>query len=255
RFLTGYKEKIRVHLMLETGMNRLGIAEHEIGKLLGLLDSSTTMEVAGIMSHLAAAPNPEEDSYTHHQAKLFKQMASCIEQHLRVSTTKHILNSAGVMRFPAYHFDMIRLGIGLYGVGMPDSINQYLEVASTLKTVVSQIKYISKGATIGYDRRGIAHEDMKIATIAIGYADGFRRAMGNGRGSVVVNNCLAPVVGNVCMDMAMVDVTHIPVAVGDEVVIFGKDRPIAEVAEVLDTIVYEVLTSVSERITRIYYTG
>ena len=150
---------------------------------------------------------------------------------------------------------MVRLGIGLHGVGVDEATQKHLKVASTLKTIVSQIKSIPQGATIGYGRQGLAKKAMKIATIAIGYADGFSRALGNGQGSVWINGHLAPTVGNICMDMSMVDVTHIPVAEGDEVTIFGQELPITEVAAAMNTIPHEVLTNVSERVKRVYYTN
>jgi len=149
----------------------------------------------------------------------------------------------------------VRLGIGLYGVGVGEEIQQHLEVASTLKTVVSQLKTIPAGTTVGYNRQGVATQEIQLATLAIGYSDGFRRALGNGQGKVWINGHLAPTVGDICMDMSMVDVTGIPVAEGDEAIIFGKELPIAEVAQAMHTIPYEILTSVSERVKRVYYTN
>ena len=246
---------IKVHLKLETGMHRLGIAEQALEAALQVLQANARIKVVGIMSHLAASSAPQHDAFTHQQSALFLRMATHVEQTLGIRATKHLLNSAGILRFPEYQQDMVRLGIGLHGVGVAPEVAQHLAVASTLKTVISQIKTIPQGATVGYDRLGIAEQEMRIATIAIGYADGFSRALGNRQGSVRIHGQLAPVVGNVCMDMAMVDVTHIAAEEGDEMVVFGKERPIAEVAAALNTIPNEVLTNVSERVKRIYYTG
>ncbi|MEL6152504.1 MAG: bifunctional UDP-N-acetylmuramoyl-tripeptide:D-alanyl-D-alanine ligase/alanine racemase [Bacteroidota bacterium] len=255
-FVANQKVKVKIHLKLETGMHRLGIAESELSAVIKLLQAHTTIELVGIMSHLAAASAAQHDAYTHAQAALFRRMANYIEQSLGIQTTKHLLNTAGILRFPEYQADMVRLGIGLHGVGVSPAVASHLAVSSTLKTVISQVKAIPQAATVGYDRQGVAQKDMRTATIAIGYADGFGRGLSHGQGSVLVHGQLAPVVGNVCMDMAMIDVTHVPEAtVGDEVIVFGQERPIAEVASALDTISNEVLTNVSERVKRVYYTG
>lgn len=254
-FLASRNKPINVHLKLETGMHRLGFEESELSALGQVLRATPALHVVGIMSHLAASSAPKHDAYTQHQFALFTKLARRIEQAQGIRTIKHLLNTAGLLRFPEYQLDMVRLGIGLYGVGVGEEIQKHLQVASTLKTVVSQIKLIPQGATVGYGRQGLAHKEMKMATIAIGYADGFSRALGNGKGSVWINGHLAPIVGDVCMDMSMVDVTDIPVAEGDAVIIFGKELPIAEVAKAMHTIAYEVLTNVSERVKRVYYTN
>lgn len=254
-FLATQNKPINVHLKLETGMHRLGLEEGELSTLVQVLRDTSTLHIVGIMSHLAASSDPQHDTYTQHQFALFIKLASRIEQALGICTIKHLLNTSGMLRFPDYQLDMVRLGIGLYGVGVGDEVQPNLQVANTLKTVVSQIKLLPRGTTVGYSRRGRAQQSMKIATLAIGYADGFSRALGKGKGSVWIKGQLAPTVGDICMDMCMVDVTAIPVAEGDEVIIFGPARPIAEVAEVLNTIPYEVLTNVSERVKRVYYTS
>jgi alanine racemase len=254
-FLTLRNSCIDIHLKLETGMCRLGFEERELGTLVQLLATSPAIRVVGIMSHLAAASDQQHDGYTRHQFMLFTQYADYIEKKLDIRTIKHLLNSSGILRFPEYQLSMVRLGIGLYGVGVGEEIQQRLEVASTLKTVISQIKMIPQGATVGYGRQGVAQKDMRIATLAIGYADGFSRVLGRGQGSVWINGHFAPIVGAICMDMSMVDVTNIPAAEGDTVIIFGKELPIAELAAAMGTIVHEVLTNVSERVKRIYYAG
>ena len=252
-FVASRDQYINIHLKLETGMHRLGFEEKELGALVAMLRTTSMLRVVGIMSHLVASEDPQHDAYTKHQFTLFTKLATYIEQALGVRTIKHILNSSGVLRFPGYQLNMVRVGIGLYGVGVDGVAQQHLEVASTLKTVISQIKLIPQGATIGYGRNGVARENMRLATIAIGYADGFSRVLGNGRGSVWINGHLAPTVGDICMDMSMVDVTHIPATEDDEVTIFGKELPIARVAAAMGTIPYEVLTNVSERVKRVYY--
>ena len=254
-FLKAHDKQAGVHLKIETGMYRLGFAGDEINALIQLLRETTALRVVGLMSHLAASGEAEHDDYTHQQFARFTKLAGQIEQALDIRTIKHLLNSEGILRFPDYQLDMVRLGIGLYGVGVGEKSQAQLEVANTLKTVISQIKVIPPGATVGYSRSGKAQQAMKIATLAIGYADGFRRALGNGQGHVWINGHLAPTVGNICMDMCMVDVTDIPATAGDEAIIFGQERPIAAIAQEMNTMPYEVLTNVSERVKRVYYTG
>lgn len=251
--LASQNKSMSVHLKLETGMHRLGLAETDIEELIQILQANPAIQVKSIYSQLAAAGAQQHDAYTQAQVALFQQLAHYIEQHLGIQAIKHILNTVGILRFPTYQFDMVRLGIGLYGVGVDAETQRHLQVASTLKTTILQLKEIPQGATIGYGRKGIAQRPMKIATLAIGYADGFNRALGNGQGKVWIQGQLAPVVGDVCMDVTMVDVTDIKAQEGDEVVIFGKELPIAEVAAAAGTMAYELLTSVGERVQRIYY--
>jgi len=206
------------------------------------------------MSHLAAAADPQQDAYTQQQLTLFTQLAQQIETSLRIRTLKHILNSVGTLRFPTHHLDMVRIGGGLYSTNLQRFTRQPLAVVSTLKTVISQLKIISPGDTVGYGRKSIATREMRIATIVIGYADGFSRTLGNGQGHVWINGHLVPVVEEVCMDMSMVDVTHIPAAEGDEVIIFGPQHSILTMDAAMQTIPSEVLTSISERVKRVYYT-
>ena len=252
-FLNTHNKQINIHLKLETGMHRLGFEENELSTLVHILRDASALRVVGIMSHLAASTDSQHDAYTRQQHALFIKRATYLEQKLGIQAIKHLLNSSGILRFPEYQLDMVRLGIGLHGVGVGEEMQKQLKVASTLKTVVSQIKQISRGATVGYGRQGFAKKDMKIATIAIGYADGFSRALGNGKGKVWINGHLAPIVGEVCMDMSMVNVTNIPAAEGDEAIVFGQELPIAQVANAMNTIPYEVLTNVNERVKRVYY--
>ena len=251
-FASAQNQPISVHLKLETGMHRLGFPKIDLAMLVRLLQKNSLLQVKSIYSHLAAAITPQHDAYTQAQVALFQQLALDLEKKLNTQTIKHILNTAGILRFPTYQFDMVRLGRGLYGIGINEGMQHSLQLASTLKTVILQIKSLSPGATIGYDRKGIAQRPMKIATLAIGYADGLNRALGNGKGKVWIHGQLAPVVGDICMDMTMVDVTDIDTQEGDEVVIFGREFPINNVAEMVGTIPQELLVNVSERVRRIY---
>lgn len=251
QFIHDKSASTNIHIKLDTGMHRLGFMEHEVAEMVRIIKGMPQVNVKSVLSHLSAPGNQRQDAYTHAQAALFKQLTTYMESQLGAPILKHLLNTAGGLHYPTYEFDMVRLGIGLYGFSK--KVQQHLQIASTLKTTISQIKEIPTGATIGYERKGVASKHTKIAILAIGYADGFRRALSNGRGKVWVNGQLAPVIGNVCMDMTMIDITGIPAQEGDEVVIFGKDHPTTEMALAAGTIVYEILTNISERIKRVYY--
>lgn len=240
-----------IHLKIETGMNRLGFKQEEIKQLKSLLQSNAdVIKVAGIFTHLASSENPEHDTFTRKQLSLFQEVSNEILDQLPYKPLRHVLNTSGISSFPEYHMDMVRLGIGLYGY---DALNEKnLKVVSSLKTTVSQVKSITKGQTVGYGRSFEAPTDMAIATIAIGYADGFRRSLSNGVGKVLIHNRLVPVVGKVCMDMTMVDVTGLEVNQGDEVTVFGANPGIELLAEWMDTIPYEILTNVGDRVKRIF---
>lgn len=240
-----------IHIKLDTGMHRLGFMGKDIEELIYILQRMPYVTVKSVCSHLAASGNQQHDDYTHKQARLFQHLANYIENRLGISVFKHLLNTAGTQYHPIYEFDMVRLGIGLYGFSK--KIQHHLKPAHTLKTTISQIKEVPAGATIGYERKGIAEKPTTIAILPIGYADGFRHTLSNGRGKVWVNGKLAPVIGNVCMDMTMVDITGIEAKEGDEVIIFGKTLPITEICSATGAIVYEILTNISERVKRIYY--
>jgi alanine racemase len=241
-----------VHLKLDTGMHRLGFSYDKIEALITLLLERPNMKVASIFSHLAAADEEGHDEFTRRQGKSFREMADLISQRLGYRPLYHILNSSGILRFADLQFDMVRLGIGLYGIDPTGGGAGGLKPVATLKTIISQIKHIAKGESVGYGRKGHAEKPLTTATIAIGYADGFSRAFSRGVGKVVINGKLAPVIGNVCMDMTMVDITDIPAIEGDEVIIFGKEQPIQQLADSIGTIPYEILTSTSERVKRIF---
>lgn len=246
-------QSIRVHVKLETGMHRLGIASEELKTLVKQCKAIPSLTIVSLFSHLAASQADWHDAYTYLQVEKFIKMSNYIENNLFIKPLKHLLNTNGILRFSEFQFDMVRLGIGLHGVGVDSAIRPHLIPASTLKTKISQIKLVPKGAGIGYDRQAVASQDMVIATIPIGYADGFSRSFGSGRGSVMIQGRSCPIVGHVCMDMAMVDVTGLEVQRGDEVIIFSARHSVDELAKRLGTISYELLTQISQRVKRVYY--
>lgn len=239
-----------IHIKLETGMNRLGFVAGELPELTNILQQNSNLTIAGVFTHLAGADDARHEEFSHEQLRLFEKLSSRITKVIGYQPLFHVLNTSGITRFPGHHMDMVRLGIGLYGYDPYNAGN--LKVVSTLKTTVSQLKKVKKGESIGYGRSFFADKDMDIAIIAIGYADGFRRSLSNGAGRVLIGGSLAPVVGNVCMDMTMIDVSGLRVAAGDEVVIFGDNPRIEELAKWLDTIPYEILTNVGDRVKRIF---
>ena len=242
-----------IHLKLNTGMNRLGFVEKDFDGLIQLLKQTNLVQVASIFSHLATSDMPEEKKFTLQQIQKFKKWSAYLKEELRIQPLLHILNTSGIYNFGEYQMDMVRVGIGLYGVGNDLDEDKQLQNVATLKTVVLQINDVEKDATVGYGRRFIAERKSKIATIAIGYADGIRRSYGNGKGYVLVNNQKAFIAGTICMDMLMIDVTNMDVKVGDEVIVFGNDLRITEVAKLWETIPYEVMTAISQRVKRIFY--
>ncbi|WP_276368347.1 bifunctional UDP-N-acetylmuramoyl-tripeptide:D-alanyl-D-alanine ligase/alanine racemase [Chryseolinea sp. H1M3-3] len=241
-----------IHLKLDTGMHRLGFEKQDLPDVTQLLKAHPNIRVASIFSHLAGADEHNHDEFSNRQAALFKECADYISASLSYKPLYHILNSPGILRLPHLQFDLVRLGIGLYGVDPTQENFTDLKPVATLKTVISQIKRVPKGESIGYGRKGVADRDLKIATIAIGYADGFSRGLSRGVGEVLIGGRRAKVMGNVCMDMTMVDITDTDAQEGDEVIIFGDDLPIQVMAEKLKTIPYEILTQVSERVKRIF---
>jgi alanine racemase len=244
-----------IHLKLETGMKRLGFDEKHLEELNSILLSNKNLKVVSIFSHLAGADEDIHEAFSHQQAKKFEDMSQKVMTKMTNKPMRHLLNSPGILRYPEYQFDMVRLGIGLYGLETNNTQYQnQLMFISTLKTVVSQISSVTKGDSIGYGRKGVAEKDLMVATIAIGYADGFSRAFSQGKGEVWINGKRARVIGNVCMDMTMIDITDIDVKEGDEVEIFGGHISIKELASTIDTIPYEILTSISQRVKRIYFT-
>ncbi|MDB5230978.1 MAG: bifunctional UDP-N-acetylmuramoyl-tripeptide:D-alanyl-D-alanine ligase/alanine racemase [Chitinophagaceae bacterium] len=238
-----------VHIKLDTGMHRLGFSGDDMDKL-GLLISSDHITVKSVFSHLVASEDGHEDVFTRQQFDLFQECCNKLQHSLTYKFMRHIGNSAAISRHSNMQLDMVRLGIGLYGIG-EDSL--HLIPAATLKTTIAQIREVKEGDTVGYNRKGKVLKDSLIATIRIGYADGFRRILGNGAGKVWVNAHLAPVIGNVCMDMTMIDVTDVPgVKENDTVEIFGSNLPVQQLAAWANTISYEILTGVGQRVKRVY---
>ncbi|HEU4719522.1 MAG TPA: bifunctional UDP-N-acetylmuramoyl-tripeptide:D-alanyl-D-alanine ligase/alanine racemase [Bacteroidia bacterium] len=244
---------VPVHVKLDTGMRRLGFDENELNELIVRLKNSRDLTVRSVFSHLAASDENMHDDFTRKQVKAFITMSDELKKHFSYPILRHILNSAGITRFPDSQFEMVRLGIGLYGIGVNEAEQKNLLPVSTLRTTISQIKNISEGESIGYSRKWIAKSNMRIATVPIGYADGLSRRLSNGGGKMFVHGKACRVVGNVCMDMCMIDVTGISCSEGDEVTVFGKEHPITDIAKDMGTIPYEVLTNVSRRVKRVYY--
>jgi alanine racemase len=247
--LNGYP----IHIKIDTGMHRLGFEKPEVSELITLLQHNNFVKVTSIFSHLAASDNFDFKAFTLQQIEQFEAIATEISTTLQIQPIRHILNTSGIFNFPEYQFEMVRLGIGIYGVGNSEEEQISLENVSVLKSIISQIRTVNENESIGYNRKFVVQKEMRIATIPIGYADGIRRAWGNEKGYVLIHNQKATILGNICMDMLMVDVTSIPCEERDEVIIFGENPHVQEIASVCDTIPYEILTSISQRVKRIFY--
>jgi alanine racemase len=242
-----------IHLKIDTGMHRLGFDESDLSELVAILKGNKLVKVLSVFSHLASSDNSSLDEYTQKQLSLFEKITTKLKDNLAVDFMKHIANTAAILRFPEAQYDMVRLGIGLYGIENVGNFEDQLQTVGTLKTTITQIRKVSAGETIGYSRKGVLSKESLIATVKIGYADGYARRFGNGVGEMLVGGQLVKVVGNVCMDMCMLDVTGLSVNEGDEVIVFGAQYSINELAKKADTIPYEILTSISQRVKRIYY--
>ena len=240
-----------VHIKLDTGMHRLGFMTSELSDLCDFLKTCPYVKVKSVYSHLAASEDPESDDFTLGQIGMFKENADSITRAIGYKPMYHILNSAGIERFPQYQFDMVRLGIGIYGISALPEVQ--LSPVASLKVKILQIKTLSpEDGTIGYGRHGkIAPEGTVIATVPVGYADGIDRHLGRGHASFSLSGHRVPTIGNICMDMCMLDITGVDAKVGDTVTVFGENPTAAELAGILDTIPYEILTSVPRRIERI----
>ena len=247
-------KKYPIHVKLNTGMNRLGFEPSEITALMQLITEQKTMMVKSVMSHLVASEDASQDEFTKQQVLLFNDTCNIIELILGYSVIKHIANTAAILRNPSFQFNMVRLGIGLYGVDSANSSELNLQTVATLKTTVAQVRTIKEGETVGYGRKGLVNNDSTIATVRIGYADGYSRKLGNGIGKMLVNGQLAPVIGNICMDMTMLNVTNIPsVKAGDIVEVFGNNITVQELAFAAETISYDIMTGISQRVKRVYF--
>lgn len=243
-----------VHIKLDTGMHRLGFEQAELDQLAIRLKEDGLFRVQSIFSHLAGSEDPAMDAFTRKQAQLFTQMSALLQQQLGYAVIRHIANSAAIHRHPDMQLDMVRLGIGMYGIDSADTFQDKLRNISTLKTTVAQLKRIPVGDTVGYGGKWKAKVPSVIATVRIGYADGYDRLLGNGKGKMMIRTKLAPVIGVVAMDMLMLDVTHIAdVQEGDEVIVFGEGLPVQQLAKWADTIPYEILTGISQRVKRVYF--
>jgi alanine racemase len=242
-----------VHIEIETGMNRLGFSISQVEDMARHI-ASPSFQVQSVFSHLAASEDFLQDDFTKEQAVTFQKALEVIQRYITYPFLRHISNSAAIVRHPQLQMDMVRLGIGLYGIEIDSDDLLELVPVATLRSTIAQIKHLKKGETVSYNRRGIVNHDSIIATVRIGYADGYSRQFGNGIGKMLVHGEMAPVIGTVCMDMTMLDVTGIPdVSEGDEVIIFGPNLPVQNVAKWINTIPYEIMTSVSQRVKRIYF--
>ncbi|MBL7766761.1 MAG: bifunctional UDP-N-acetylmuramoyl-tripeptide:D-alanyl-D-alanine ligase/alanine racemase [Chitinophagaceae bacterium] len=243
-----------IHIKFDTGMHRLGFEESELDDLISFLHMHKEIKVASVFSHLSGSEEKELDDFTRHQSTLFIRMSDKLQKALGYSFLRHLCNSSGIVRHKELHFDMVRLGIGLYGVDSSATIQQDLRTVSRLKSIISQIKMVPASETVGYNRKGVLHRDTRIGTVCIGYADGISRRLGNGQGKMYVKGHLVPIVGNVCMDMCMLDITDAPgIEEGDEVVVFGPELSVIQVAQWAQTIPYEILTDISQRVKRVFY--
>ncbi|MCB7481947.1 alanine racemase [Christiangramia sediminis] len=239
-----------VHIKLNTGLNRLGFDQPEISKVKELIANTSTLKIASVFSHLAASEDWQERDFTVGQIDLFRKMSWELIQDLDHEPLLHICNTSGLINYPKAAFSMVRTGIGLYGYGNDKTVDPYLKPVVTLKTIISQIRKLDKGATVGYNRAYKIEKPSKIATLPVGHADGINRIYGKEKAGVIVNGKYAPIVGNVCMDIIMIDVTGIDCEEGDEVIIFGGPQHPVKFAEAGGTISYELITGIQRRVTR-----
>lgn len=242
-----------IHLKIDTGMHRLGFENYQIQDVISILKETNLVTIKSIFSHLATSDDVSFRTFTLEQFSRFEQATSLICESLRITPIQHILNTSGIFNYAEFQLDMVRLGIGLYGIGNSDEENKKLQQVGTLKSIISQIRTLTVGESVGYSRKYIIPNETRVATIPIGYADGIRRAWGNEKGYVFINKQKATILGNVCMDMLMVDVTNIECLEGDEVIIFGETPSVVEMANVVNTIPYEILTGISQRVKRIFF--
>ena len=242
-----------VHIKLDTGMRRLGFEQKDMEALCNRLKVTPVFKIQSVFSHLAASDAVLHDDFTATQANAFLLGCEQIQKITGYSFIRHIANTSAIYRHKDLQLDMVRLGIGLYGVDANVEVQQQLKNVSTLKTTISQIKKIRAGESVGYSRKGVATKDSVIATVRIGYADGYPRLLSNGIGKMWVNNKAVPVIGNVCMDMTMLDITGVETKEGDEVIVFGEPLPVSELAQLAQSIPYEILTGISQRVKRVYF--
>lgn len=245
-------QKYPIHLKFNTGLNRLGFSKDDIPFIHENTNNSTSVKIVSVFSHLAASEDKNETEFTQSQINKFNNITALFKSTFGFLPDRHLCNTSGIINYPEAHFEMVRLGIGLYGFANNSIETSNLKNVVSLKTVITQIHTIEKGQSVGYNRAFYATKKIKTATIAIGHADGVSRRLGNGKAFVKINNQQAPIVGNVCMDMMMVDVTDINCTPGDEVVIFESQEDVEFLAKQSDTISYEVLTAISQRVRRVF---
>ncbi|TQD40663.1 alanine racemase [Haloflavibacter putidus] len=239
-----------IHLKLNTGFNRLGFAYDDINYVNEALKKTKSIKVEGIYSHFAASEDLNERSFSMGQLEQYLNLSAEILKELPYKPLQHLCNTSGILNYPEAHFDMVRTGIGLYGFGNAPEQDEKLQPVATLKSIISQIHAIKKGESVGYNRQFIAEKATKSATLPLGHADGINRIYGKEKTNVLVNGKLAPIIGNVCMDMLMIDVTNIDCQEGDEVILFGKEKSAEDFANKAGTISYELITSISQRVKR-----
>ena len=240
-----------VHIKFNTGLNRLGFKENNLKFIHSQLKNTKSIKIRSIFSHMAASEDLNEREFTNGQIEAFKRITETFTTLFGYMPMLHMCNTSGILNYPQAHFDMVRSGIGLYGFGNSEQENKNFKPIATLKSVISQIHDIDAGETVGYNRAYKSNAPLKIATLPIGHADGIGRQYGNGKGFVVINGKSAPIVGNVCMDMIMVNITNIDCQEGDEVIVFGANNTAEEFAKTANTISYEIITALSQRIKRI----
>jgi alanine racemase len=244
---------VKVHIKVDTGMNRLGFVEADMDRLVDELKQNPLIYVQSVFSHLSASNKPEFDDFTREQIQLFREMGSRIASSFEQKVYLHILNSAGIHRFPEAVFDMVRLGIGLYGISPLGEEENNLKAVTTMRSEIAQIKTVQKGHSVSYNRSYVAKDDLQIGVVSAGYADGLMRNLGNGKLSLIIKGKEAPIVGDICMDMCMVDLTGIEAREGDEVIIFSDEYPVTRISDAAGTIPYEILSRISRRVKRVYY--
>ena len=240
-----------IHIKFNTGLNRLGFSENDVEHIVSELNKTNTVKVKSVFSHLAASEDLNETHFTLNQIESFKTTTKEFEAKIGYKPILHICNTSGILNYPEAHFDMVRCGIGLYGFGNSSTENKNFKPIATLKSVISQIHLIEKDETVGYNRAYKSNSFQKTATIPIGHADGIGRQYGNGNGFVTINGQQASIIGNVCMDMIMVNITNIDCKEGEEVIIFGEHNSAENLAETTKSISYEIITAISQRVKRV----
>jgi alanine racemase len=243
-----------VHLKIDTGMHRLGFASGQIVTLAQRLAISKKLKVSSVFSHLIASENVKQDEFTNQQGMIFIEACSMLQQKLGYTFIKHLANTSAIHRHPNLLFDMVRLGIGLYGIDSDPEMQKQLKNVGTLKTTVAQISTAQKGESVGYGGTHLLENDTRVATVRIGYADGYPRSLSNGIGKMWINGRLVPVIGNVCMDMTMLNITGCAdIKEGDEVIVYGEQLPVQQLAKWANTITYDIISGISQRVKRVYY--